>query len=334
MLIAAGDIFALVAQTLPTYKVDVNVVNVLATVRDRKGNIVNHLSKDDFILEEDGRRQEIQYFSRQTELPLTIGLLIDTSMSQQNLIAKEQSASFQFLDQVLRPDRDRAFVIKFDVEAELLQDLTNSRSLLQKALNSLATPSMRRLPGRRRYAPNSLVQVWPGGQRGPGRGGPGNMAAIGTVLNDSVFLASDELLKEQEGRKAIILISDGVDNGSRISEKEAVESAQRSDALIYCIRFFDENAYGGFGGWGGMGSRGDDALKSLSKETGGRMFEVKKKTTLENIFETIQEELRSQYSLGYTPPDRSGAGFRRISLRTKDGKFKTTARAGYYPKRP
>jgi VWFA-related protein len=342
------------AQESPTYKVDVSVVNVLATVRDHEGRIIGDLSKDDFILEEDGKPQEIRYFSRQTEMPLTMGLLIDTSLSQRNLIEDERSASYRFLDQVLRPDRDQAFVIKFDFEAELLQDLTSSRESLQKVLNDLKTPEERRRaairPGVAESPADSFMQNWPGGvqipggQRHPGRGGrrdgryPGGqrrMQGGGTVLYDSVFLASDEILKQQEGRKAIILISDGVDQGSKVNEKEATDAAQHADTIIYCIRYYDSSAYSDFsrGGMGrDEGSRGAKTLKMLSQETGGRTFEVTKKLSLSEIYDRIQEELRNQYSIGYTPSDATSAGFRSIKIRTKDGKYEVVARAGYYPR--
>jgi VWFA-related protein len=328
------------AQDSPTFKVDVNVVNVLATVHDQKGRIVSDLSKEDFTLEEDGKLQEIQYFFRQTDLPLKLGLLIDTSMSQRNLIEDERTASYQFLDQVLRPDRDQAFVIKFDVEAELLEDLTNSRSSLQNALNALAVPgAYRRPPNRFRESEDFLpAQTWPGGQGGPGRGGqrrPTRMPGIGTLVFDSVFLASNEVLQQQEGRKAIIVISDGVDNGSQVSEKEATEAAHRADTIVFCIRYYDSSAYGGpFGGGMGrdQGSVGTAALKALSQETGGRMFEVSKKLPLKEIYSRIQEELRNQYNLGYTPPNPHGVEFRRIKLRTKDSRYEVVTRTGYYPK--
>jgi VWFA-related protein len=353
-LIAGGGLSALsLPQESPTFKVDVNLVNVLATVRDRSGHIVSNLSKDDFVLEEDGKRQEIKYFSRQTDLPLTIGLLVDTSMSQRNLITDERSASYQFFDQVLRPDRDQAFVIKFDSEVELLQDLTSSRARLQSALNALDVRGSFRRPvtngGHSDRLGNSLGQSWPGGvpypggQRHPGRGsgqgrpgpgGHGRGAGGGTALFDSVFLASDEVLKQQEGRKAIVLISDGVDLGSKVSEKEAIEAAHRADVLVYSIRYYDPSAYGGRFGRSGSGgnqdAKGSTALETLSKETGGRMFEVTGKLTLKDIYDTIQEELRNQYSIGYTPSEGGDAGFRRISLRTTDGTLEVVTRSGYY----
>jgi VWFA-related protein len=345
------------AQETPTFKVDVNVVNLLATVRDRNGRVVSNLSKEDFILEEEGRRQEIAYFSSQTDLPLIIGLLIDTSKSQEKLIGDERRASSQFFDQVLRPDRDKAFVIKFNFEAELLQDLTNSRSLLQDALKALGKlPELMRpmnRPDDSDWRSSSLAQGWPGGgspfpggggqrrqggggSRGGAPGGPGQQrAGFGTVLFDAVYLASDEILQKQEGRKAIILISDGVDNGSKVTEKDATEEAHHADAIIYSIRYYDRTAYAGPFGTGigqNEGSRGMKALKALSQESGGRVFDLTKDRSLRENFSEIQEELRNQYSLGYTPPNIGGSGFRRISLRTKNTKLKVVTRAGYYPK--
>jgi VWFA-related protein len=326
------------AQENPTYRVDVNVVNVLATVRDRKGHIVNDLTKDDFILEEDGKPQEITYFSRQTDLPLTIGLLIDTSLSQVRLIEDERSASSQFLDQVLRHEKDQAFIIKFDFDAELLQDVTQSRNSLQRALNALKTPlQLRRSENGSEgpALPGLVFAQWPGGRRGGGRGGapyPGGQPRMqrgGTVLYDSVFLASDEILRKEPGRKAIILISDGVDHGSKVQEREATDAAHHADTLIYSIRYYDSSAYGNM--LGGEGSTGTRALKKLSQETGGRMFEVSKKLTLGDIYDQIQEELRNQYSIGYTPPDTGNTGFRRIALSTKDKKLQVVTRTGYYP---
>jgi VWFA-related protein len=340
VVIAAVLSTFMIAQESPTYKVDVNVVNLLATVHDHDGRIVSDLTKDDFILEEDGKPQEIRYFTRQTDLSLIIGLLIDTSMSQRNLIEEERKASYMFLDQVLRPDRDLAFVIKFDIEAELLQDLTSSRSLLQGALNALEVPSVFGRPAKRQLRSN--FQTWPGGQRRPGgrQGGPWpggqpRMQGIGTVLLDSVYLASSEVLEQEQGRKAIILISDGVDNGSKMKESDATKAAHQADTIVYCIRYYDESAYGGLFGRGGVGpdqgSRGKAILNALARETGGRMFEVSRKLSLKEIYDRIQEELRNQYNLGYTPPSIGGTGFRRISLRTKDSKLEVVTRAGYYP---
>jgi VWFA-related protein len=331
-----------------TFKVDVSVVNVLATVHDAKGRIVQNLNKEDFVLEEEGIRQEIRYFSRQTGLPLTIGLLIDTSMSQYRLIETERRASTEFLRQVLRPEIDMAFVIQFDVEVELLQELSNSRSLLEKALQQLETPR----PGYRRNLtpsalsgeiPGSLFQLpgdggipWPGGrQRRPGGGPPrpsGRMAGAGTVLYDSVYLAADEVLQKKAGRKAILLISDGVEVGSKVDREKAVAAVQRADTVVYSVRYFDEDLYSK-GRWAGrFGSRGKEVLEGISSETGGRMFEVTKKRTLDQIFSRIQEELRNQYSIGYSAPPGPEGKFRRIKLATRDSGLKVQTRQGYYAK--
>jgi VWFA-related protein len=329
-------------QQPPTISVNVKVVNVLATVRTKHGEIIRNLTQDDFTLEEDDRPQTIRYFARETDLPLTLGLLVDTSMSQRRVLDQERSASSTFLDQVLRVDKDRAFVIHFDREVELLQDLTSSRQKLQSALGLLQTPRPSQEGGG-----NS-----PGSYPGPGRraGGGGG----GTLLYDAVYLASNEMMKKQQGRKALIILSDGVDHGSKETLASAVEAAQRADTLVYSILFADEQGYGrgggfggGMGGMGGMGRRGGRGrypqemrpdgkkiLERISKETGARLFEVSKKQPIEQIYDQIQEELRNQYSLGYTP-DRAdvGAGYHKIRLRTKQKGQIVQARDGYYAER-
>jgi len=236
------------AQKDTTFSTDVNVVNVFATVRDKKGQIVRNLTKDDFTLAEDGRPQSIRYFSQESGLPLTLGLLVDTSMSQRRVLGKERDASYRFLDQVLREDKDQAFLIHFDHEVELLQDLTSSRKKLEAALGRMETPEFERQSG-----------GGGGGGYGGGRRGGGHHGG-GTALYDSILLASDELMKKQSGRKAVITLTDGVDNGSKVTLTSAIESAQRADTLVYSILFADQDAYGamGHGGFGGghMGGRG------------------------------------------------------------------------------
>jgi VWFA-related protein len=332
----------LLAQQKPTFSADVNVVNVLATVRDKQGHIVSNLNKDDFILQEDGRPQTIRYFSRETDLPLTLGLLADTSLSQRRVLGEERTASYRFFEQVLREDKDQAFVIHFDREVELLQDVTSSRKKLEAALRLLETPPQSRPQG---GGPN-----YPGGPRGPGGGG--RRGGGGTTLYDAVLLASDELMKKQEGRKALIVLSNGVDTGSKVSIGQAIESAQRTDSLVYSIFFAGEDAYrggrGGFGGHGrpGMGRRGGGMpprlpqtlpdgkkiLARISKETGGGFFEVSRKQPIHKIYSRIQEELRSQYNLGYSSDQpSSGGAYRRISLTAKQKGLVVQAREGYYP---
>src|SRR5579863_4072257 len=214
-------------EDLPTIKVDVDVVNVLASVRDKKNSLVPNLEQKDFTILEDGKPQPIKYFTRETDLPLTIGLLIDVSNSQRNLIQIEREAASQFFSQVLRK-KDEAFLMSFGEEAELLQDYTNSPKLLISAMRDLRVSS------------------------GVGGLGPGPVPTAGqprgTVLYDAVYLAAHDKLSGEVGRKVIVVITDGVDEGSRLSIKQAVEAAQKSDAVVYSIDYSDPGAYG-FGGF-------------------------------------------------------------------------------------
>lgn len=322
----------------PTVSVEVKVVNVYATVRTKKGEIVSDLTKDDFALEEDGRPQAIQYFSRESDLPLDLGLLVDTSGSQRRLLDQERTASSSFVDQVLRVDKDKAFVIHFDREVELLQDLISSREKLQNAIGLLGEPEMAsREPG------DSQSESPEEGARRHGSWGGG------TLLYDAVYLASNEIMRHQHGRKALIVLSDGVDRGSRETLASAVEAAQRADTIVYSILFADEEPYGYRGGYGGMGMGrhggrgrfpqeerpdGKKILEQISKATGGRLFQVSKKQPLEQIYASIQEELRSQYSLGYTPDiANSGPGYHKITLTVKPKDLVVQSRAGYYSDR-
>jgi VWFA-related protein len=326
-----------------TFSTDVKVVNILATVHDKKGQIASKLTKEDFAIEEEGRPQTIKYFSRETNLPLTLGLLVDTSMSQRRVLGDEQRAAYKFLDQVMS-QKDQAFVIHFDADVELLQDLTKSRQKLERSLGELETP--RQL---QRSTPGSS------GRRGGG----------GTALYDAVLLASNEVMRDQTGRKAIIILSDGVDNGSKVGLSDAIDAAQKNDTLIYSILFSDEQAYGnqggGYGppmggrrgggmgggmGGGGMGGGrprqpqvnrtedGKKVLQRLSMETGGGFFEVSKKQPIDQTFARIQDELRNQYSLGFTSDQPAAPGtFRRVHVTTPNQKSMTVqARDGYYAK--
>jgi len=346
------------SQTGPqtTIPVEVKVVNVLATVRKKKGEIVRNLTKDDFTLEEDGRPQTIRYFTQETDLPLTLGLLVDTSGSQRRVLDQEESASSSFLDQVLRVDKDKAFVIHFDREVELLQDFTSSRLKLDAALQSLkiSEPQLNRQGGQGDGSDSSDSQSYPqqGSHRRGGWGG-------GTLLYDAVYLASNEMMAKQQGRKALIVLSDGVDRGSKETLASAIEAAQRADTLVYSVLFKAEQEYGnggfggrgmgGRGGMGGMGRRGGGGgrypqesrpdgkkiLERISKETGGRLFEVSKKEPIEQIYDSMQEELRNQYSLGYTPnPPGTGPGYHKITLTTKQSDLVVQTRDGYYVAAP
>src|SRR5207253_1567345 len=234
----------LMAQTI---KVDVSVVSILVSVRDKKGALIPNLTKDDFTVLEDGKAQTIKYFTRETDLPITIGMLVDVSGSQANLIDIERSAASQFFSQVLRK-KDLAFLIMFGEETELLQDYTTSARLLNEGLNHLRVSS-------------GVSGIHPGPV-------PTISQPRGTVLYDAVYLAANEKLKGEVGRKVIVVITDGVDQGSRMTRNQAIEAAQKSDAVIYSIDYSDPHAYGPFG----MGGGGEGELRKMSDETGGRVY--------------------------------------------------------------
>jgi VWFA-related protein len=295
---------ALVAQEEETtLKVDVDIVNVLFSVRDKKGALVPNLTKEDFTVFEEGKQQTVKYFTKETDLPLTLGLLVDVSGSQRNLIGVEKQAASEFFSKVLR-EKDMAFLISFGPEAELLQDSTNSVRMLKAGLENLKESSA------------------------VGGFHPGPVPTIGktrgTIMYDAVYLAATEKLRTEVGRKAIVLITDGVDMGSRQTLREAIDAAHRADTIIYSIHYMDYSAYGGFGGGG------DGDLKKMSEETGGRMFRVDRKHTLDDIFREIQEEMRTQYSVAYTPADSNRTGFRRIEIKPSRKDLKVQARKGYF----
>jgi VWFA-related protein len=359
----------LFAQTAPapkpasspeTIAVDARLVNLPVVVRDKKGALVQNLTKDDFTLQVDGHPQTIRYFDIDANLPLTLGLLVDTSMSQRDVIDEERTASGIFLDQMLKTPKDQAFIVQFARQTELLQDLTNSRPKLQAALKEIDTPS----PGGNQSTTSSDDDS--SNNRSSGRRGH-----AGTVLYDAGFLAADELMSKQKGRKALIVLSDGVDNGSKESLVSAIEAAQRADTIIYAIYFKGEEhsdgnhsgggrpggigfpggrGGGGYPGGGGgyPGGRGGGypgsgrgntqprvdgkkILERMAQETGGRLFEVSKKQTVGQIYTQIAEELRAQYRLGYTPDQATAAdGFHQIDLTTHRKDLIVQTRDGYY----
>jgi VWFA-related protein len=268
------------AQQDPTFSSDVQVVNLLATVRNKKNEILRDLNKDDFQLLENGSPQNIRYFTRESDLPLTIGLLVDTSMSQVKVLDAERGASLHFLDEVLRENKDHVFIMQFDLTVQTRQPLTASRRDLNQALAFVDTPTR-----------NQLRSQYGGG----------------TLLFDAVVDSSQEIMKKQQGRKALIVMSDGGENGSEATLSDAIEAAQRAETLIYTILFSD-------------GSYGNDRglMQRLAKETGGGYFEVSKKLPIDQVFALIQEDLRSQYSIGYVS-DRPAtvSEFRKIQLNIK-----------------
>lgn len=332
----------------PTFATGVKVVNVPVSVRDKQGKPIIKLTQADFELKEDGRKQEIRYFARQTDTPVTLGLLMDTSFSQRRVLGQERSAGKDFLKAVLRPERDAAFVIGFDVEVELTQDATSALKPLESALDDLELPD----EARQRRA------------RGVGRrpGGGGFGAGIGTLLFDAVFLAADEVLRTRTGRKAMIVLSDGVDAGSKVSIARAIEMAQRADSAIYAIHIADSDEQlsfgprvsfpgGGFPGGGRRGrmgragagrpgresmrQRGERVLQRMAEETGGQyidaMGDARDKKSLHEAFREIEEELRNQYDIGYVSDNARAAGeYRAITVSANQKDAVIRARKGYY----
>lgn len=287
---------SLPGQDEPVFKLDVKVVNILANVLNKNHEIVNNLTKDDFTVLENGRPQTITYFSRQSDLPLTIGLLVDTSMSQRRVLDAERGASFRFIDQVMRENKDHFFILQFDMNVQFRQTLTTSRRELDAALAFVETPTR-----------NQLL----------------NQSGGGTLLFDAVVTASKDVMKAQPGRKALIVLSDGEDFGSDSGVANAIEEAQRADTLIYAILFSDSNS-----------SEGRRAMVRMAKETGAGFFEVSKKLNIEQAFDVIQNELRSQYSLGYVSdvPVRISE-FRKLQLTAKPKGLVVQARDRYWAKR-
>jgi len=331
--------------TAPTIAVDARLVNLPVVVRDKKGALIQNLTKDDFTLQVDGKPQTIRYFDKDTNLPLTLGLLVDISQSQRNVLDEERTASGTFLDQMLTNPKDQAFIAQFARQTELLQDLTTSRPLLQKALREIDTP-------------------------GPASDDDSSHSRGGTVLYDALFLAADELMSKQTGRKALIILSDGVDRNSKENLVRSIEAAQRADTIIYAIYFKGEESHpqnnntqrgrggfpgggfpgGGYPGGGYPGGRGGGngggnggnyptqnhvdgkkILERMAQETGGRLFEVKKNQDVAQIYNQIAEELRAQYRLGYTPSqDAASSGYHQVAVDVHQKGLFVQTRDGYY----
>ena len=298
-------------QSAATLQVNVNVVQLFFNVKDKKGALIPDLKKENFHILEDGKPQTIKYFAAESNLPLTLGILIDSSGSQERVLDMEKEVGGDFLSQILR-DKDLAFVISFDVDVDLLQDFTNSVHLLKTALNS------------------AKINTGGGGGTGiPGLGGgtiPTQGAPRGTLLYDAVYLASHDELAQQVGRKAMILLTDGEDQGSRLRIRDAIEAAQKSDSIVYVLLCADRGFYG-FGGYSG-----DREMRKLTEETGGRVIEVGNKfEKLKQGFDQIANELRSQYNIGYTPANSKLDGtYRKVQIQTDNKDYKIQARAGYY----
>lgn len=313
-LSAAGTLVVL-AQDDNTIRLDVNLVSIFASVRGKNNALISNLEKGDFKIYEDGKEQQIKNFTRETDLPLTLGLLVDTSSSQERLIDTEQRAASQFFSKVIR-EKDQAFLIQFGAEAELLQDLTNSTRTLQKSLQQLR------------------LSVPVGGLH-PGPV-PTMQNQAGTILYDAVYLAANDELKREVGRKAIILITDGVDTGSKITRDKAIEAAQKGDVMIYSIFYQDRAQYSG-GGFGNisLGGGGEGELRRMSSETGGQVYKVDRGHSLDDIFKELQDEMRSQYAITYQPPNPKRDGtYHKIDIKLANKDYKPQARKGYYAIEP
>ena len=294
-------------ESVQTFKAEVNVVSIFFNVKDKHGLLIPGLTKNDFEVTEDGKPQTIKYFAADSDQPLTLGILIDTSPSQTRVLSIEQQYCAEFLQSVLRP-KDLAFLINFDSDIDLDQDYTNNANALKRALNKL------------QIGGGSAG----GGPVGLGGGPVPNSHPRSTALNDAVYLAADEKLKNEVGRKAMIVFTDGEDEGSRMKIRDAIEAAQKADTITYVILIADR------GGWYQGFGLGD--MKKLAEETGGRVIEVgNNQQKLRQAFDQIQQELRSQYNVGYTPTNSKQDGsYRKIQLRTKTGDYKIQARQGYY----
>ncbi len=288
------------AQT-PVIKSQVNLVNLFATVRDKSKRIVPTLKQEDFRISEDSQDQKIAFFSREVALPITLALLLDTSGSEQDMLSAIQDAGSRFIARIIRKG-DEALVMSFDSNVDLLSDFTDERSQLERAIR------------------RSRINVPDQGARVGNPGPIGSRQITGTALYDAIYLACGEKLASEAGRKAIVIVTDAQDEGSKVKLEEAIEAAQRTDTVIHILLVVDPR-YGGNPG----------VAHKLAEETGGRMISVRSEKKLMEAFDEISDELRSQYTLGYYPtnPARDGK-FRKIKVETTEKELKVLARRGYY----
>jgi VWFA-related protein len=284
----------------PVIRSQVNLVNLFVTVRDKNKRIVTDLKKEDFKLQEDSQDQQIAFFSKEVTLPITLALLLDTSGSEQFMLGAIQDMGGRFMDRVLRKG-DEALVMSFDTDVDLLSDFTDDRGQLDRAIRKT-----------RINAPTG------GGMINPGPVPTSHIT--GTAFYDAVYLACNEKLNTEAGRKAIVVVTDAQDEGSKVRIEEAVEAAQRTDTVIHILLVADPR-YGANSG----------AAKKMTEETGGRMIVANNEKHLSEAFDQISEELRSQYTLGYYPTNTTHDGrFRKIKVEMGNHDYKVLARKGYY----
>lgn len=295
-------------EPVATFKANANVVQLFFNVKDKHGALIPNLTKDDFTIAEDGSPQTIKYFTAESNLPLTLGIMIDSSASQTNVLDMEKEVGGAFLKQILT-DKDEAYVISFDISVDLLQDFTRDVHRLQSALNKAKINT----------------DFTSGGIPGMGGGPVPVQNPKGTLLYDAVYLSAHDMLAKEVGRKAMILLTDGQDEGSRLKLRDAVEAAQKADAIVYVLLCADRGFYGGFG------YAGEGDMRKMTEETGGRVINVGNKfDKLRDAFDQIANELRSQYNIGYTSTNTKMDGsYRKIDIKNKQS-YKIQARAGYY----
>src|SRR6202021_1795953 len=301
-------------QSVATFKIQVNLVDLFFTVKDKSGNLVPHLTENDCSVAEDKAPPRLKHFVAETNQPLTLGILLDTSGSQQRVLPLEQEAGSRFLEQVLR-QKDEAFLLSFDVNVDLLQDYTNSPHLLAHAMDKAEINTA---------GGNGAAGV-------PGIGGgpvPVHGTPKGTLLYDAIYLASNQKMNQESGRKAMIILTDGDDEGSDHKISDAIAAAEKNNIIVYAILIADTGFYGGFG----YGYSGYSAAKRISEETGGRLINVGNNgNKLEAAFQQIQDELRTQYVASYTPTNAKLDGtFRRIAVECKGDGMKVQVRKGYF----
>src|SRR5271156_4208037 len=292
------------AQSPQTLKRETNLVNVFVTARDKKNGIVSDLTQTDFKVSEDGQDQKVAFFEKDVNMPITLGLLIDTSGSMYNVIGAEQDTASRFLREVMRK-KDEAMVISFDFDVDLLADFTEDTNVLERAIRR-----------------TSISSVAGGGVVTPGTIPQGNNAG-GTDLYDAIYLACHDELATEAGRKAVIVMSDMEDTGSKLRLQDAVEACQRADGVIHVLLISDSGFFQGGGGAG--------VARKMSDDTGGRVINVHSEKSLEKAFDVISEELRSQYVIGYYPTnDKHDGTFRKIKVDIARPDVKVLARRGYY----
>lgn len=297
-----------VPQTSQTLKSGVALVNVFATVRDKRHAIVSGLTQDDFKVYEDGVEQKVAFFSKEMNLPITLAILIDTSGSQQSVLGAEQDTASRFVHEIMRK-RDEAIVISFDTDVNLLADFTEDPSVLERAIRR-----------------TQINAVGAGGVVTPGTVPQGNNAG-GTNFYDAVYLACHDELASEAGRKAVIVLTDAEDTGSQLSLPEAIESAERADTVVHVLLLADVMGYFSQG----MGYNGGAVANKMAGDTGGRVIAVRSEKSLEKAFDELAEELRSQYVLSYYPSNEKKDGtFRKIKVETTKDDLKALARRGYY----